>query len=91
MALGLKALGPLGLWESLAGSVLFPGHDRYYFSTHCYSMQFHRHQVRHASCSRSLTWTHRTAHRSSTCRPGQSGLENLLHREPVSLLGDTPQ
>jgi len=34
MALGLKALGPLGLWESLAGSVLFPGHDHYHFSTH---------------------------------------------------------
>jgi hypothetical protein len=37
MARGLQALGPLGLWESLAGSVLFPGHDHYYFSTHCYS------------------------------------------------------
>lgn len=37
MALGLKALGPLGLWESLAGSILFPGHNRYYFSTHCHS------------------------------------------------------
>jgi hypothetical protein len=48
MALGLKALGPLGLWESLAGSVLFPGHDRYYFSTQSCSMQFHRHQSRHA-------------------------------------------
>ena len=48
MALGLQALGPLGLWESLAGSVLFPGHDRFYFSTHYESMQFDRHQSRHA-------------------------------------------
>ena len=48
MALGLQALGPLGLWESLAGSVLFPGHDRYYFSTHYASMQFRRHESRHA-------------------------------------------
>ena len=46
MALGLKALGPLGLWESLAGSVLFPGHDHYYFSTHSHPKQFHSHQVR---------------------------------------------
>ena len=46
MALGLQALGPLGLWESLAGSVLFPGHDRYYFTTHCESMQFRRHENR---------------------------------------------
>jgi hypothetical protein len=48
MALGLQALGPLGLWESLAGSVLFPGHYRYYFSTHCNPVQFHRHKHRHA-------------------------------------------
>ena len=51
MALGLKALGPLGLWESLAGSVLFPGHDCYshcYFSTRYASMQFRRHEGTHA-------------------------------------------
>ena len=56
MALGLQALGPLGLWESLAGSVLFPGHDRYYFSTQYCSMQFHRHQSRHARRPHSLMW-----------------------------------
>ena len=48
MALGLQALGPLRLWESLAGSILFPGHDHYYFNTHCYSMQFRRHESAHA-------------------------------------------
>ena len=51
MALGLKALGPSGLWESLAGSVLFPGHDHYYhcyFSTHYASMQFRHHEGTHA-------------------------------------------
>lgn len=68
MALGLKALGPLGLRESLAGSILFPGHDRYYFSTHCHSEQFHHHQVRHARLPSLSDVTHRTAHRSSTCR-----------------------
>ena len=46
MALGLKALGPLELWESLAGSVLFPSHDHCYFSTHSHPEQFHSHQVR---------------------------------------------
>jgi len=48
MALGLQALGPLGLWESLAGSVLFPGHDRFCFSTHYSRMQFRRHESTHA-------------------------------------------
>ena len=90
MALGLKALGPLGLWESLAGSVLFPGHDHYYFSTHCYPVQFHRHKVRHARLLSLSDVMHRTGHRSSTCRPSRSGLEPRLHREPHLPLGDTP-
>jgi hypothetical protein len=54
MALGLQALGPLGLWESLAGSVLFPGYDRFCFSTHYSRMQFRRHESTHAGSSHSL-------------------------------------
>ena len=80
MALGLQALGPLGLWESLAGSVLFPGQDRYCFSTHCKSMQFHRHQDRHAREPSLSDVVHRTTRRSSTCRPSRHGLETLLRR-----------
>ena len=64
MALGLQALGPLGLWESLAGSVLFPGHDHYHFRTHCCSMQFHHHQVWQARFLSFPDVTHRTAHKS---------------------------
>jgi hypothetical protein len=71
MALGLQALGPLGLWESLAGSVLFPGHDHYYFSTHYQSMQFHRHEGRHARRRSLSDVAHRTAHRSNTWRPSR--------------------
>jgi len=73
MALGLQALGPLGLWESLAGSVLFPGHDRYCFSTRCKSVQFHRHQDSQAKQPSVSDLVHRTACRSSTCRPGHRG------------------
>ena len=63
MARGLQALGPLGLWESLAGSVLFPGHDHFYFNTHCETMQFHRHQSRHARTLSLSDVTHRTVHK----------------------------
>ena len=74
MALGLQALGPLRLWESLAGSVLFPGHDRYYFSTQYCSMQFRRHETTHAGQLALPALPHPTLHRSNTCRPNPSGL-----------------
>ena len=84
MALGLKALGPLGLWESLAGSVLFPGHDHYYFSIHCHLVQFHRHQHRHAKRPSLSDVARRTAHRQSTCSSSRATLKLCCTGVPLA-------